>query len=84
VLVALECELRRESRSLAQCVKQLTQAVLGSQRDKRFGSRLAQVNRRPVGKTVIGGNDKAEPFFGQDHRFQAIVEGRHWRDEHDV
>jgi hypothetical protein len=58
--------------------------VLAGQPDEGFGGRLPQVNRCPVGKAVVGGDREAQRFFGQDHRFQAIVGRRHRRDNHDI
>jgi hypothetical protein len=58
--------------------------VLAGQPDEGFGGRLAQVNRCAVGKAVVGGDGEAQPFLGQDQRFQAIVGGRHRRDHHDI
>jgi len=58
--------------------------VLARQPDEGFGGRLTQVNRCAVGKAVVGGDGEAQPFLGQDQRFQAIVGMRHRRDDHDI
>ena len=58
--------------------------MLAGQPDEGFGGRLAQVNRCAVGKAVVGGDGEAQPFLGQDQRFQAIVGGWHRRDDHDI
>jgi len=81
MLFALEGKIGDETCPLAQRVKNLTQAVLGSQPNKRFIGRFPQVNRCPASKAMIGGNNEAEPFFSQHNRFQATVGGWHWRDD---
>ena len=58
--------------------------MLGSQSHKLFGGSLLQVNRCPFGKAVIACHDEAQPLFGKDKRFQAIIGEWHRCDDHDV